>query len=63
VSAGMHYPIPVHLQKQMECYDYSQGDFPNSEYNASRCVSLPMFETITDEQLQYVVDVLNSFEV
>ena len=63
VSAGMHYPIPVHLQKQMECYDYSQGDFPNSEYNASRCVSLPMFESITDEQLQHVVDVLNSFEV
>ncbi len=63
ISAGMHYPIPVHLQKQMECYDYSEGDFPNSEYNASRCVSLPMFETITDEQLQHVVNVVNSFEV
>jgi len=62
VSTGMHYPIPIHLQPQFAEYGYRPGDFPCAEFNASHCLSLPMFETITHEQLQYVVDLLNRFE-
>jgi dTDP-4-amino-4,6-dideoxygalactose transaminase len=61
ISAGMHYPIPVHLQKQMNGLGYMPGDFPASEFNASNCVSLPMFESLTDEQVTYVITSLNDF--
>jgi dTDP-4-amino-4,6-dideoxygalactose transaminase len=60
VSTGMHYPVPIHLQEQFGDA-YSKGDFPNAEYNAEHCLSLPMFETMSDEQLLYVVDALNEY--
>ena len=60
ISAGMHYPIPVHLQKQFDG-SYCEGDFPNSEYNAAHCLSIPMFETMTENQISYVVKALNEY--
>ena len=60
ISSGMHYPIPVHLQKQFNGLN-CEGDFPNSEYNASHCLSIPMFETMTDEQISHVVKALNEY--
>ena len=60
ISSGMHYPIPVHLLKQFNGLN-CEGDFPNSEYNASHCLSIPMFETMTDEQISHVVKALNEY--
>jgi dTDP-4-amino-4,6-dideoxygalactose transaminase len=40
---------------------YKQGDFPNSEYLAANCLSLPMYAELTDEQVQQVIMVLNKF--
>jgi len=61
VSIGMHYPVPIHLQPQFRDYGYNVGDFPNAEFNASNCLSLPMFETMTDEQVDYVINAMNNF--
>lgn len=60
ISTGMHYPIPVHLQKQFR-KEHHEGDFPNAEYNAKHCLSLPMFETMTIDQADYVINVLNEY--
>ncbi|WEK19669.1 MAG: DegT/DnrJ/EryC1/StrS family aminotransferase [Candidatus Pedobacter colombiensis] len=61
IDAAFHYPVPCHLQKAYSNLDYKEGDFPNSEYLASHCVSLPMFAELTDEDVLKVIEVVNSY--
>ncbi len=53
VSTGLHYPIPLHLQKCFEHLGYKKGDFPETEKLADECLSLPMFPDLTDEQIEF----------
>jgi dTDP-4-amino-4,6-dideoxygalactose transaminase len=50
IGTGIHYPIPLHLQKAYTALGYSRGDFPASEKAAAEIVSLPMFPQLTAEQ-------------
>jgi len=43
IGTGLHYPVPLHLQKAYASLKYSQGDFPVAESAASEIISLPMF--------------------
>lgn len=61
ISPAFHYPVPCHLQKAYVHLGYKQGDFPNSEYLASHCVSLPMYAELSDEQVDYVIFLINKF--
>src|SRR5882757_2087465 len=54
IGTGIHYPIPLHLQKAYENLNYKKGDFPVTERVASEIVSLPMFPQMTNEQLDEV---------
>jgi dTDP-4-amino-4,6-dideoxygalactose transaminase len=54
IGTGIHYPIPLHLQKAYENLGYKKGDFPVTERVASEIVSLPMFPQMTNEQLDEV---------
>jgi dTDP-4-amino-4,6-dideoxygalactose transaminase len=54
VGTGIHYPIPLHLQRAYEYLGYTIGAFPVAEHSASRIVSLPMFPQLTAEQQSYV---------
>ena len=58
VGVGVHYPIPLHLQPAYRFLELGEGDFPISEYMARRVLSLPIYAELTDEQQNYVVDVL-----
>ena len=61
IGTNKHYPIPIHLQ---ECYrelGYVEGDFPVAEEISRTELSLPMYYGITDEQVKYVVNCINSF--
>jgi dTDP-4-amino-4,6-dideoxygalactose transaminase len=55
IATGIHYPIPLHMQKAYDYLNYRQGDFPVSEKVASEIVSLPMFPTLKPEQQALVV--------
>lgn len=55
VQSGLHYPIPVHLQKAHEDLGYIMGDFPHSEAAAREVLSLPMFPEMTTTQVEQVV--------
>lgn len=55
IGTGIHYPIPLHLQKAYASLGHQQGDFPVTERVALEIVSLPMFPTITAEQQAAVV--------
>lgn len=61
ISTGLHYPIPLHLQKCFEHLGYKRGDFPQTEKLADECLSLPMFPDLTDEQINYVCDKIKEF--
>ena len=58
VGTGIHYPIPLHLQKAYQRLGHEQGDFPIAEAVADRVLSLPMFPSLTDEQQRRVVEEL-----
>jgi len=54
IQTGIHYPIPVHLQKAYADLGYSVGDFPHSEKAASEVLSLPMYAELSEEQIHTV---------
>jgi len=50
IGTGIHYPVPLHLQKAYEYLGYKEGNFPVSERLAKRIVSLPMFPNLSETQ-------------
>jgi dTDP-4-amino-4,6-dideoxygalactose transaminase len=55
VGAGVHYPVPVHLQPAFRWLGYGPGDFPVAEAAAAEVLSLPLFPGITTAQQERVV--------
>ncbi len=58
ISTGVHYPTPVPLQPAYASLGHKPGDFPVTEDVMRRCLSLPMFAELTDEQIEYTVSAL-----
>jgi dTDP-4-amino-4,6-dideoxygalactose transaminase len=59
IGTGIHYPIPLHLQKAYAAFNYRRGDFPVCERVAAEIVSLPMYPQLTcEQQVQVVREVL-----
>ena len=50
IGTGIHYPIPLHLQKAYVHLEYKEGDFPVSERLAKEILSLPMYPNLTEAQ-------------
>ena len=61
IFPGQHYPVPCHLQKAYNHLGHKEGDFPNSEYLAAHCVTLPMFAELKDEEVAYIIDTINKY--
>jgi len=61
IFPGLHYPVPCHLQKAYSNLGYKNGDFPNAEYLAGHCLSLPMFAELSDAEVDHVIKTLNSY--
>ena len=61
ISTAIHYPIPIHLQPAAAYLGYGKGDFPITEKQAGRIVTLPINQYMTDQQVDYVVDSVNQF--
>jgi len=56
IGTGIHYPVPLHLQKAYSSLNYQRGDFPVTEKIAEEIVSLPMFPQLTAQQQARVVE-------
>jgi dTDP-4-amino-4,6-dideoxygalactose transaminase len=63
IGTGIHYPIPLHLQKAYASLQYRIGDFPAAEQSAAEIVSLPMFPQLTREQQIRVAEEICAFMV
>ncbi len=62
IATQIHYPIPVHLSNAYESFGYRRGDFPITELYANTVISLPLYEGMTDEEINYVIDTINNYE-
>ena len=61
ISTNKHYPIPIH---QQECYKdlrIERGALPIAEEISNTELSIPMYYGMTDEEIYYVIDMINEF--
>jgi dTDP-4-amino-4,6-dideoxygalactose transaminase len=58
IATGVHYPIPLHLQKAYKALGHAAGDFPVAEMVASEILSLPIFPQLKPEQQAWVASEL-----
>ena len=67
LNQGYHSRRTCFASKSISCQTvfknlgYKDGDFPVSESVQSRIVSLPMHPFLTDEELDHIVEAVNSF--
>lgn len=61
IGTGIHYPVPLHLQKAYEATEDGPGDFPVAEKVAAEIISLPMYPQLTVAQQQRVADEIFAF--
>lgn len=61
IFPGLHYPVPCHLQNAYKFLNYKKGDFPESEYLSSHCLSLPIYPELTNGEAEYVVKIINKY--
>ncbi|MGY3075014.1 dTDP-4-amino-4,6-dideoxygalactose transaminase [Bradyrhizobium sp. LM6.10] len=60
IGSGIHYPVPVHLQRAYAELGYRAGDFPVTEMLANELLSLPIYPEMLLEQADEVVSTLRN---
>jgi dTDP-4-amino-4,6-dideoxygalactose transaminase len=61
VQAGVHYPVPLHLQPAWRHLGYAAGDLPATEAWAAECLSLPLYPELAAERQDRVIGAVRSF--
>ena len=61
IGTGIHYPVPLHLQKAYKGMNYRETDFPVATRLAGEILSLPMFPQLSSEQQTRVTDGILGF--
>ncbi len=61
VQTGVHYLLPLHLQKSLSFLGYRNDDFPNSEKLNSEILSLPMYPELSQKQQDYIIKSIKVF--
>lgn len=62
IATQIHYPIPPHLSEAYKHLGLKEGSHPVTENYAKRILSLPLFEGMTKEEIEYVILKVNSFK-
>ena len=61
IGTGIHYPIPIHLQPAAAELGYKVGDFPVTELQAGRILTLPVNQFMTENDIFRVAECVNDF--
>jgi dTDP-4-amino-4,6-dideoxygalactose transaminase len=61
IGAGIHYPIPIHLQKAYKDLGYKKGSFPVTENISREIISLPMYPEMKEADVLYIKKVVGDF--
>ena len=62
IGTIIHYPIPPHLSEAYQYLGYEKGAYPITEAYADTVLSLPMYTGMTQEEIKYVIDVINEYK-
>lgn len=62
IASGVHYPVPLHLQKCYARLGHRQGAFPVAEAACRQVLSLPLFPEMSRTQISRVVDAVQEYE-
>jgi dTDP-4-amino-4,6-dideoxygalactose transaminase len=60
IDTGLHYPVPVHLQRGWAHLGYGAGDFPVAEAAARTVLSLPIYPQMSDAAVHHVCDAIEA---
>lgn len=60
ILAQIHY-IPVHLMPYYKQFGWKEGDLPNAEAYYNKCLSLPMYPTLTEQEQEFVISSITTF--
>lgn len=61
IGTGMHYPVPVHLQKAWHEYSEVNYSLPVTEKITAEIISLPMYPELSTEEVNYICDCICEF--
>ena len=61
IGTAIHYPIPIHLQPTSKYLDYKKGDFPITEEQSKKILTIPIHQNLTQGELKNVVLSMNKF--
>ena len=61
IGTIIHYPIPPHLSEAYQYLDMREGSLPITETYAKTILSLPLYNGMTKEELDYVIQAVNAF--
>lgn len=61
IGTIIHYPIPPHLSEAYSYLNVKKGDLPITEEYANSVLSIPLYNGMTKEEQDYVIDAINAF--
>lgn len=61
VQCGIHYPVPIHLQKAYRFLNLPRGSYPVAESWADTTLSLPMYPELKEEQIRHTAEAIMDF--
>lgn len=62
IGTVIHYPIPPHLSEAYKYLGYKVGDYPITEDYANTVVSLPLYNGMAKEEIDYVIEKINEYK-
>lgn len=62
IELQIHYPIPPHLSHAYKYLGYGENDFPITLEMSRKVISLPIYDGMTDEEIDYIIEVINNFD-
>lgn len=62
IESMIHYPIPIHLQPAYKDLNIKKGDLPVCEIISEQEVSLPLYYGLKNEQIDYIINILNEYK-
>jgi dTDP-4-amino-4,6-dideoxygalactose transaminase len=61
IGSAVHYAVPLHLQTVGAELGYKAGDFPETERQAARILSIPVYHTLESSDVEYVAATIRAF--
>lgn len=63
IGTIIHYPIPPHLSEAYSYLNIKKGMLPITEKYANEVLSIPLYNGMTDEELSYVIEIINNYQL